>query len=108
MINHRQRLEDLVRTELKKVSLNSGGAGFSMGQFLGPYPTGEIGPYWLMTITIKNPMVGYTDIAQTGLIPGDMPPDQMFVTMVSALFDKCKETETQLLEKPKGLIVGKK
>lgn len=100
MVDQVQRLTEIVRDEIKKVALRDD-VGFAISQGFAPVPQPGggmgLGPCWLVTVTLRNPLLGNPDIAQCAPIPGVMPPEQAFRVTVSALLDGCRSDRDALM-----------
>jgi hypothetical protein len=113
MIDQIARITGIVKGEVKKRALNLP-AGYFVGPAFGPVPVQgqagqmQLGPVWVVTVTMANPLLGQTDIAQSVPIPGVLPPDEAFRVITGKLFESCLAEYDKALGKeiPSGLITS--
>lgn len=104
MLDQEARISSLVRDELKAKTLGNMGFGYAVGHGFGTVPGPDnqvyLGPLWVVTITMRNPLVGQPDIAHSLAIPGPLPPDKFFREVVQRLAEACAETHDRAIEIP--------
>jgi hypothetical protein len=99
MIDQEARIRLVVRDHLKKVALGElVGYAISQGAFLlatsqGPKPQ----PFWMITVTMKNPELGAGDIAKAEILAGIVPTDEVLRETVVALLNKCRVDAAKFL-----------
>lgn len=103
-VEHRSRIEGIVKAHLKKVALGQA-HGFAVSYGFGPIftPDGQpqgMGWMWGIIISIPNPLVGQPDIAVSVPVQGVLPPDAAFQAVAEFLFNKCLEERDKLLTTP--------
>lgn len=106
MIEHRFRLEGVVKTHLKKIALGQP-YGYVVSFGFGPVPdpangqVGGLGWEWMVLVSIPNPLVGQGDVAGAMPVPGGvLPPDTVFRQIAEFIFGKCLEERDKLTKMP--------
>lgn len=91
MMDHTQRLTNVVKGALKEAALANGIGeryGYNVAQGLVVVPTAtdkdgnvistDVVLGWTITVTMGNPLIGYPDIALAYPLPQILPPDKAF------------------------------
>src|SRR5215813_2320522 len=101
MADHGARVAGIVRDELK--SLPFGGQfSYAVGHSWGTVPIqGDqvyVGTLWVITVSLRNPLVGEPDIAQSVPVAGPVPPDHIFRQATRMLAGACRKEHARALE----------
>ncbi len=59
---------------------------------------------WLLTLSLKNPLVGQPDLALAVPIPAVVPTDEMVRQVVAQVMPKLYEEKDKAVATPKGLL----
>jgi len=98
MIDHQARIRNVVKDELKKVSLGQI-VGYAVSPTVIPVMTQQ-GPQpkpgWMVMISLRTTNLGYPEVMQSELLVGGMPPEDSFRESVGNLFQKCVAIRTQI------------
>ena len=74
--------------------------GYAVGHFFGTVPipdgTAYLGPAWIITLTMRNPLLGNPDIAPAMPIPGAMPTDNTIRQAVTALLAESRQADRRV------------
>jgi hypothetical protein len=102
LIDKAAHYDQMARDELRKVSFSAKeSVGWSVQQMFAPMPgpNGQMGLFlcWVVTVTLKAPLLGYEDLAFPVLIPGTMANDQAITESTSTAFTKVIEMRDKLL-----------
>jgi hypothetical protein len=102
MIDHQKRVQDLIKDHLKPRAMGVP-YGFSISPVIAPMPgppgpdgqptaSGQLGPAWDFRLTVQGvPLLGQDngDIIAYMIIPGVMPPDNVFQMFAEKALDDC-------------------
>jgi hypothetical protein len=75
---------------------------YAVGHFFGSVPipngTAYIGPAWIITLTMRSPLLGNPDIAPAMPIPAAIPTDGTIRLAVAALLTECLKRHQAILD----------
>lgn len=104
MIDHITRITGLVKDELHKLTLGKETVGFAVGHVFATVPLDPnsgrmyVGPLWVLLVTMRDPRLGYPDIAQSLPVFGALPPDSLFREIVATLLGACRKEHDEALK----------
>lgn len=107
MINHATRIDGLVKAHLKTVALGAD-TGYAVAQGFAPQlnEAGQVVgfvPAWLVTVTLRNTLLGQPDFVRLTPVPGMLPSDDMFRQAVATLFEILCQEQAEATRVPVGL-----
>jgi hypothetical protein len=110
MQDHTQRLGNVVKDALKEEALLGEQYGYNVVQGLCETPTAvdEAGNVsatsrvlgWTVTVSMKNPLLGYPDIALAAPLPAVLPPDVYFRTTAKQLLIAVRQKRDEAAKMP--------
>lgn len=109
MIDQIARINELCKTELKKLSLGDP-VGVAVTLSFAPVqtPTGQTGLFlsWVIMVTLKSPLLGYDDIAFPVVIPtqNNMPPDSAFVESLKMALGNVRKIADEAVNGPRPTL----
>lgn len=92
-VNHRQRLEGVVRSALEGAAFKES-YGYAVSQCFAPQvgPGGKVaglGPAWLVTVTIRDGLAA-EPVGHMFPVPGVLPEDRHFRAVAAQLLADCR------------------